>query len=252
VGLSSNGDEVTLFDGAGNLVTGVGFGAAPATAPFATFDNHGGAGSNTLPLPVISTLCAVGANGAFVAAGDASEIGSPGVGNVARLIITEVAPWASGNSPYLADWFEVTNVGGAAVDMTGWKMDDNSNSFALSVPIVGVGSIAPGQSAVLIEGTATTASNFVAAWFGASPPAGFLIGSYTGAGVGLSTSGDAVNLFNTSGIQVTGVQFGAATTGFTFDNTAGLGTVTTLSVAGANGAFLAPDGIETGSPGTTH
>ena len=90
------------------------------------------------------------------------------------------------------------------------------------------------------------------AWFGGTPPAGFLIGSYTGSGVGLSTSGDAVNLFNPSGSLITGVQFGASTTGFTFDNTAGLATVTTLSVAGVNGAFLAPDGIETGSPGTTH
>jgi hypothetical protein len=92
----------------------------------------------------------------------------------------------------------------------------------------------------------------VTSWFGATPPASFLIGSYTGSGVGLSTSGDAVNLFNPSGINITGVQFGTATTGFTFDNTAGLATVTTLSAAGVNGALLAPDGVETGSPGTTH
>ena len=252
VGLSSNGDEVVLFDGAGNLVTGVGFGAAPAAAPFATFDNHNGVGGTTLPLPVISTMSAVGVNGAFVAPGDASEIGSPGIGNVGRLIITEVAPWGSSTLPYSADWFEVTNIGGAAIDITGWKMDDNSNSFAASVPIVGVGSIAPGQSAVLIEGTATTAGKFVTTWFGATPPAGFLIGSYTGSGVGLSATADAVNLFNPAGKLMTGVTFGAATTGFSFDNTAGLAILTTLSVAGVGGAFLAPDGIETGSPGTTH
>jgi uncharacterized protein YjiK len=252
VGLSGNGDEVTVFDGAGNMVAGVGFGVAPTAAPFATFDNHGGVSGTTLPLPVISTLSAAGVNGAFVAAGDASEVGSPGIGNVGRLIITEVAPWASSNSPYAADWFEVTNVGSAAVDMTSWTMDDNSNSVTASVPIVGVGSIAPGQSAILVEGTSTTATNFVAAWFGGTPPAGFVIGSYTGSGVGLSTSGDAVNLFNVQGKPVIGVQFGAATTGFTFDNTAGLGTVTTLSVAGVNGAFLSPDGIETGSPGASH
>jgi hypothetical protein len=248
VGLSSSGDEVVLFDGAGNLVTGVGFGASP-TGAFATFDNHTGAGSSTLPLPVISTLSATGINGAFVAPADVNEIGSPGIGNVARLLITEVAPWASSNSPYLADWFEISNVGGAAVDLTGWKMDDNSNSFAASVAIVGLGSIAPGKSAILIEGTSTTASSFVSSWFGSTPPAGFLIGSYTGSGVGLSTSGDAVNLFNPAGKLIAGVQFGAATTGFSFDNTAGLSTVTSLSVAGVNGAFLAPDGIETASPG---
>ncbi len=213
--------------------------------------NHAGVNGTTIPLPVISTLSATGVNGAFVAPGDTNEIGSPGTGNIGKLIITEVAPWASSNSPYMADWFEVTNVGGAAVDMTGWKMDDNSNSFAAAVPIVGVGSVAPGQSVVLIEGTSATAQSFVSAWFNGSSPAGFVIGSYTGSGVGLSTSGDAVNLFNTAGTLVTGVQFGTATTGFTFDNTAGLATVTNLSVAGINGAFLSADGIETGSPGKT-
>ncbi len=168
-------------------------------------------------------------------------------------MITEVAPWGSSNNTYAADWFEVTNVGGAAVDMTGWKMDDNSNSFALSVPIVGIGSVAPGQSVILIEGTSTTATSFVATWFGGSPPAGFVIGSYSGSGVGLGASGDAVNLFNPSGALITGVQFGAATTGVTFDNTAGGATVTTLSVVGTNGAFTSPDTVETeiGSPGRT-
>ncbi|HEX7476935.1 MAG TPA: lamin tail domain-containing protein [Polyangiales bacterium] len=233
------------------MVAGVGFGLSP-TGTFATFDNHAGVSSNTLPLTVISTLSAASVNGAFVAAGDANEVGSPGIGNVGKLIVTEVAPWASGNSPYAADWFEVTNVGGAAVDMTGWRMDDNSNSFAVSVPVVGVGSVAPGQSVILIEGTSTTAANFVTAWFGGVPPAGFVIGSYTGSGVGLSSTSDAVNLFNPSGTLITGVQFGASTTGYTFDNTAGLATVTTLSVAGVNGAFVSPDNIETGSPGTTH
>jgi uncharacterized protein YjiK len=250
VGLSSNGDEVCLFDGAGNLVTGVGFGASP-TGPFATFDNHAGAGSNTLPLPVISGLSATGVNGAFIASGDANEIGSPGIGNVGKLIITEVAPWGSSIAApsYAADWFEVTNVGGAAVDMTGWKMDDNSNDVTLAVPIVGLGSIAPGQSAILIEGNSTTASKFITAWFGASAPTGFLIGSYSGSGVGLSATSDAVNLFDPSGKRITGVTFGAATPNLSFDNAAGLTTLTTLSVAGTNGAFVAADGIETGSPG---
>ena len=57
---------------------------------------------------------------------------------------------------------------------------------------------------------------------------------------------------------MTGVSFGASVTGFTFDNSVGLGSTTlplpvisTLSAAGVNGAFLAADGLETGSPGTT-
>ncbi len=252
VGLSSTADEVTLWDSAGNLVAGVGFGASPSAAPFATFDNHAGAGGTATPLPVIATLSAAGVNGAFAAAGDPGEIGSPGVGNVGRLIVTEVAPWGSSNATYAADWFEVTNVGSAPVDMTGWTMDDNSNSASLAVPIAGVGSVAPGQSVVLIEGTSATAANFVTAWFGGSAPAGFVIGTYSGSGVGLSATSDAVNLFNAAGKLMTGVTFGAATTNKSFDNAAGLATVTQLSAVGVNGAFVAADGVETGSPGKTN
>jgi hypothetical protein len=48
------------------------------------------------------------------------------------------------------------------------------------------------------------------------------------------------------------VTFGASTTNVSFDNTAGLATVTTSSAVGINGAFVAADGAETGSPGKSH
>ena len=69
----------------------------------------------------------------------------------ASLVISEVAPWGSGNSPYAADWFEVTNTGASAVNLTGWKVDDNSNAFASAVVLNGVTSIAPGESVIFIE-----------------------------------------------------------------------------------------------------
>ena len=80
-------------------------------------------------------------------------------------------------------------------------------------------------------------------------PAGFQIGSYSGSGVGLSTDGDAVNLFDSFGRRVTGVTFGASTSGFTFDNAARAATVAQLSAIGVNGAFKSPAN-EVGSPGT--
>ncbi|MEJ6485594.1 SdiA-regulated domain-containing protein [Nostoc punctiforme UO1] len=173
------------------------------------------------------------------------------------LIISEVTPWSSGSSPYAADWFEVTNTGTSAINITGWKMDDNSNSFGSAIRLNGVTSIAPGKSVVFIEGDASTASAFKTAWFGTNVPSGFTIGTYSGSGVALSTGGDAVNLFDASGNRIAGVSFGTSTTGSTFDNKAGLGsttlplpTISTLSIAGVNGAFLAADGVETGSPGT--
>jgi hypothetical protein len=111
--------------------------------------------------------------------------------------------------------------------------------------MTGVPSIAPGESAIFTEGEHSAA--FKTAWFGANVPAGFQIGSYSGSGVGLSTDGDAVNLFDSFGRRVTGVSFGASTSGFTFDNTARAAAVSQLSAEGVNGAFKA--GNEVGSPG---
>ena len=54
---------------------------------------------------------------------------------------------SSGNNPYTGDWFELTNTGGAAVDIAGWKMDDNSDSSGLAVALNGVTSIPAGRSA---------------------------------------------------------------------------------------------------------
>jgi uncharacterized protein YjiK len=167
----------------------------------------------------------------------------------ASLIISEVSSWSSGDSPYGADWFEITNKGSAAVDLTGYKVDDDSNSFASAIALSGISTVAPGESVVFIEGSATTAAAFKAFWFGASVPAGLQIGTYSGSGIGLSTGGDQVNLFNAAGTKVTGVSFPAATTFFTFDNAAGLsGAITALSVAGRNGAYTLSGA--TGSPGT--
>lgn len=250
IGLSTGGDAVNLYNPAGVLQANVVFGVAPAGPSFPTFNNAAGLNNTT-----ISLLSAVGVNGAFVAANDPNEIGSPGT--VGRLIISEVAPWASGNSPVQADWFEVTNTKATAVDITGWKFDDSSGSPVAAVALLGITSIAPGESVVFIETDtpAATAATFRSNWFGANPPAGLRIGSYTGGGVGLSTGGDAVNLYNAAGVLQASVLFGASPAGPvfpTFDNAAGLNNVTIsqLSAVGVNGAFVAANSsVETGSPG---
>ena len=178
----------------------------------------------------------------------------------AGIIISEVAPWSSGNSSLAADWFELTNTGASAVNITGWKMDDNSFAFANAVALNGITSITAGESVIFIElGSGHTAAGDAAAfktlWFGANPPAGLQIGSYGGSGVGLSTSADGVIIFNSSGVQQAKVSFGTSPTGTfpTFDNAAGLDntTISALSVVGTHGAFVAAnDSKEIGSPGT--
>jgi uncharacterized protein YjiK/2',3'-cyclic-nucleotide 2'-phosphodiesterase (5'-nucleotidase family) len=179
------------------------------------------------------------------------------------IAITEVSPWSSGNSRYTADWFEVTNTGTTRVDITGWKMDDDSNSAVSGVALNGITSIAPGESVIFIDTAdlAATRKDFLDVWFGPNAPAGLQIGSYSGNGVGLSTSGDAVNLFDATGKRITGVSFGTSATGpiyATFDNQVGNGstvlplpTISITSSVGINGAFLAVNASEVGSPGTT-
>lgn len=253
IGLGTSGDAVNLYNSAGVLQASVNFGAADSTVPLSTFDNTAGLNATT-----ISLLSAVGVNGAFVAVNNAGEIGSPGYSAPGELRITEVAAWGSGNSPAAADWFEVTNIGGRAVDMTGWKMDDSSESPAAALALTGIASIAPGESVIYMETATpvTTRATFLHTWFGTTPPAGLQVGSYSGSGAGLSTGSDAVNLFDSSNVRRANVSFGISPSSApfaSFDNTAGVnvGVISQLSSVGYNGAFAAlNDDAEIGSPGT--
>ena len=170
------------------------------------------------------------------------------------IIVSEAVPWGNGGPSYNADWFELTNTSASAVDITGWRFDDNSNSFASSVALTGVTSIGPGESVVFIEGAASTAAAFVNAWFGGAAPAGFQIGTYTGSGISFGNGGDAVNIFDAGGSLRANITFGAATNFRSFDNAAGIdnGAVSTLATAGVNGAFAVVDNGTTtiASPGT--
>lgn len=172
----------------------------------------------------------------------------------AQIRITEVAPWSSGNSPLSADWFELTNVGGAAVDITGWRVDDGSAAFGSSLALNGITSIGAGESVIFLESASSLATQFKSLWFGASAPAGLQIGNYTGSGIGLSTGGDGLNIYTGGGALQASVTFGVTGAGPTYptlDNTAGLtGLISTNSVVGVNGAFAAfGDSLEIGSPG---
>ena len=68
----------------------------------------------------------------------------------AAMMITEWAYQGSGG-----EFVEFTNTGTSAIDMTGWSFDDNSG-IAGSVSLSGFGLVAPGESVVLTDLTATT------------------------------------------------------------------------------------------------
>jgi uncharacterized protein YjiK len=257
VGLSTGGDAVVVFDADGNPVTGVKFGDL-GTNSSVTLDNSAGAGTKVAPFPMVDTATSETQAGADLAgAPGAEELGSPGALDW-PLRITEVDPSGSGNDTYKADWFEVTNVGTVNVPLSGFRMDDSSPTFASAAPLADVDAVAPGASVVFVEGNAAKETAFRAAWHGDDAPP-LKVGSYSGSGVGLSTGGDEVNLYDSVGHHITGVKLGAATDGVSFDNHAALGspivplpdadaTVATLSARGAFGAYVA--GAETGSPGT--
>ena len=125
------------------------------------------------------------------------------------LLITEVYPSGSGNLTYGVDWFELTNFGSSAVDITGWKMDDSSAAFNTSVPFgTEITTIGAGKSVIFLETSsanfAARVSSFNTVWFGTTTSS-LLFGSYNGSGVGLSTGGDAVNIFNSLGNVVANV-----------------------------------------------
>jgi uncharacterized protein YjiK len=250
VGLSTGGDQVNLYNAAGEVQASVSFGASPSDNPYATFNNA--AAINNAEIPILSEA---GSNGAFaVTHGETTEVGSPGT--VGKLFVSEIAPWSSGDSPVGADWFEVTNTTGLAMNIAGWKVDDNSQSPIAAVALNGIDSIKAGESVIFVNGGNTEIQAFIANWFGGSRPAGVQIGTYEGSGIGLSTSGDQVNLYDAGNTLRASVVFGTSTSlpslG-TFDNAAGVnGTVAQISSIGVNGAYQVQttDGTETGSPGS--
>ncbi len=136
--------------------------------------------------------------------------------DLSTIRITEVM--SSSGSGGTADWFEVSNFDLTnAVDITGWRMDDNSFSFANSVALVGLTSIAAGQTVVFLETSDpdTAIPAFRSFWGTAADS--ILIGSYSGSGVSFGSGGDGAVLFDTNGAEVTPrVNFGAATTGSSF------------------------------------
>ena len=112
------------------------------------------------------------------------------------LRITEVM--SSSGTGGTQDWFELSNLGTNSVDITGWKMDDNSFSFASALSLSGVSTIAAGESVIFLETTGSAnpsndVVNFKAFWGGMTNRQ---VGTYSGSGAGLSSTSDGVVVFN--------------------------------------------------------
>ncbi len=173
----------------------------------------------------------------------------------ADLRVTEVM--SSSGAGGTEDWFEVTNFGAGAVDITGYRIDDSSANFGSGADLFGDGftSIAAGETVVFLEidaDTATEIAGFKDFWFGANVPSSFKIGYYTGNGLSFSSNGDGVVVFDSAGVIAAPlVSFGIATGGSTFDNYDGsLTNNLPVSQVGINGAFVSSNAAgNIGSPG---
>ena len=163
----------------------------------------------------------------------------------AQVLIRITEAMSSSGTGGTPDWIELSNLGNVAADITGWKMDDSSRTFGTSLLLNGITSIAAGESVVFFEtasnlaAASTDTTNFRNFWGGLS---GVQVGYYGGSQISLSSGGDGVAVFNSSGTErATFVSFGAATAGtsfnFVYDASGGLTSAAdALSVAGEYGA----------------
>jgi hypothetical protein len=173
----------------------------------------------------------------------------------AQLAITEVHSSASTNGTVAlhADWWELTNLGTQPVDLTGYRFNDATGGLAAGSVTLPSLTLAAGESMVLVE--AISADDF-RQWWGAGLPAGLQIFTYTTNGIGLSSSGDSVQLWGPTTTNelawVDSVVIGAAgldSSTFIYDPITGQ--MSARSVAGQGGAFAAADNGDAGSPGVS-
>lgn len=164
----------------------------------------------------------------------------------AAISITEWAYQGGGG-----EFVEFTNLGGTAVDMTGWSFDDNSGaagSFSLS----GFGIVAPGESVVVTD---LTDAAFRTEW--SLPAAVKVIGGNT-QNLGRA---DEINLYDSSNVRVDWLAYDDQTLGSPRTNNASANPLTlaavgahdstlwTLSVAGDSYSSTTSVGGGIGNPG---
>ena len=147
-----------------------------------------------------------------------SVTATPAVGVIR---ITEFA--YSGTDPG-GEFIELTNVGNAPMDMTGWSFDDNSR-MAGSFSIGSFGIVQPGESVIIAE---NSAADFKTAWF--LPATVKVIGGNT-ENLGRS---DELNVYDASNALIDRLTFGDNVSGVGGPRTNGASAWTTRPNLGTN------------------
>ena len=179
-----------------------------------------------------------------------------------QLVVTEVMA-ASAHPTRIAptpdadgDWWELTNTGPSAVNLTGYKWDDTPTPATPTVSSFPNGIIVqPGESIIILEEPANNVATWRAAWGLSSTTQVINRDSFTNMGAegfsGLGTSGDEVNLYDLAGKNVAHAEFGVSNNGqsqaFHRDGTPIYGLHSAAGEHGAAASALSPQDI--GSPG---
>ncbi len=181
-----------------------------------------------------------------------------GASAMAGLVITEVMSQTSSGtaSAVNGDWWELTNMGAAAVQLAGYQWADTEDRLSGGAPqpnFFPTITIGAGESIIILEEAAANKAAWRTMW-GASASL-VILGTdemLPSAGVtdtfsGLGSGGDAVYFYDPAGALLSSFVFGAATRGVSFEADV-FGNDLGLSVVGENGAVMASNG-DVGSPG---
>lgn len=173
-----------------------------------------------------------------------------------QLVITEVMPSSahptnvSPTPDADGDWWELTNTGSSAVDLTGYKWDDTPTPASPTVSNFPADTIIqPGESIIILEEPTANVATWKAAWGLTAATRVIDRTQFTNAGgegfSGLGAGGDEVNLYAPNGTVVAHAEFGASVAGksqaFLRDGTAiyGLHSAVGKHGAAASGQFPA-------------
>jgi hypothetical protein len=149
-----------------------------------------------------------------------------------------------------SDYWELSNFGTNAIDLSGYKMADEGAGLggAYSAPFDGL-TIGAGETIQFVQDSVNTTGQAVRDWWGPGLSTGVRIVFYHN--YGLSANGDGMSVWDANDNLVDHAHIDAATQGTSFTYSPITGVFGIPSTNGIGGAFQAATTDDVGSPGVT-